>query len=192
MDQLVLIVPISSALVIYWARIRELKTVRDTVKGEIRENLTLRLFIAVGSLMLVGSIAEQIWFRRPLSAPLLIAGWTLALCSFWLRRRAIRALGKMWSLHVEIRAQHQLVMSGPYRWMRHPAYSSMVLELASFSLLLQSIYSSILVALLFVPTLLLRIKIEETALREQVAGYSEYQRCTPALLPYKIPGPVQS
>src|SRR6478735_10936528 len=186
MNQLVLIVPIASALLIYWARIRELKTIRDTEKGQVRENLTLRLFIAVGSLMLVGSIIEQFWFRRPISLPLLIAGWGVALTSFWLRRRAIRELGKMWSLHVEIRAQHQLVMSGPYRWVRHPAYTSMVLELASFSLLLQSIYCSALVAVLFIPTLLLRIKIEEAALSEQVAGYSEYQRSTPALLPYKL------
>ena len=192
MDQLVLILPIASALVIYWARIKELKTARDTVKGEVRENLTLRLFIAVGSLMLLGSIAEQVWLHRPLSVPLLIAGWAVALTSFWLRRRAIRELGKMWSLHVEIREQHQLVMSGPYRWVRHPAYSSMVLELASFSLLLQSVYTSTLVAVLFIPTLLLRIKIEERALSEQVAGYSEYQRSTPALLPYKFPSAVQS
>jgi len=192
MDQLLLIVPIASALAIYWARIRELKTIRNTVKGEVRENLTLRLFIAVGSLMLVGSIAEQVWFRRPLSVPLLVGGWLVALSSFWLRRRAIRELGKMWSLHVEIREQHQLVVSGPYRWVRHPAYTSMVLELASFGLLLQSFYTSVLVLLLFVPTLVLRIKIEEAALREQVAGYSEYQRSTPALLPYKLPGAVQS
>ena len=192
MNQLVLVVPIASAIVIYWARIRELKTIRDTVKGEIRENLTLRLFIAVGSFMLLGSIAEQIWFRHPLSVPLLAAGWGVALSSFWLRRRAIRELGKMWSLHVEIREQHQLVTSGPYRWVRHPAYTSMVLELASFGLLLQSFYSSALVLLLFIPTLVMRIRIEEAALSEQVAGYSEYQRSTPALLPYKLPGVAQS
>ena len=192
MDQLALIGPIASVILIYWARIRELKTVRDTVKGEVRENMTLRLFIAVGSLMLVGSIAEHLWFHHPLSVPLLVLGWGVALSSFWLRRRAIRELGKMWSLHVEIREHHQLVMSGPYRWVRHPAYTSMVLELASFGLLLQSLYCSALVLVLFIPTLLLRIKIEESALRAQVAGYSEYQRSTPALLPYKLPGAVQS
>jgi len=192
MDQIVLIVPIASALLIYWLRIRELKTIRDTVKGEVRENLTLRLFIAVGSLMLLGSIAEQLWFRHPLSLPLLFAGWAVALSSFWLRRRAIRELGKMWSLHVEIREQHQLVMSGPYRWVRHPAYTSMVLELAAFGLILQSGYTSALVALLFVPTLLLRIRIEEAALRERVAGYSDYQRSTPALLPHKLPRAIPS
>jgi protein-S-isoprenylcysteine O-methyltransferase Ste14 len=94
----------------------------------------------------------------------------------------------MWSLHVEIRQQHQLIVTGPYRWVRHPAYSSMILELSAVGLLLHSNYTSLLAATLFIPTLLLRIRIEEAALREQVAGYSEYQRVTPALVPYKLPG----
>ncbi|MEO6600731.1 MAG: isoprenylcysteine carboxylmethyltransferase family protein, partial [Polyangiaceae bacterium] len=74
----------------------------------------------------------------------------------------------------------------------HPAYTSMVLELASFGLLLQSRFTSGVVALLFIPTLFMRIKIEEAALRARVKGYSEYQRRTPALLPYKFPGATQS
>jgi protein-S-isoprenylcysteine O-methyltransferase Ste14 len=192
MTFVVLVLPIASALLIYCARIMELRTVRDTVKGQIRENLTLRLFIAVGTLMLVGSIVEELWVRPALHLPLFVAGWVFALLSFWLRRRAIRELGKMWSLHVEIREQHKLVVSGPYRWIRHPAYTSMVLELLSFGLLLQSRFTSTAVALLFIPTLILRIRIEEAALRAQVAGYSDYQRNTPALLPYKFPGAVQS
>lgn len=98
----------------------------------------------------------------------------------------------MWSLHVEIREQHQLIMSGPYRWVRHPAYSSMVLELLSFALLLQSRFTSVFVALLFAPTLFARIKIEETALRAQISGYADYQRTTPALFPYKAPRTVRT
>ena len=187
MNWVLLFAPVVSAILIYWARIAELRARRDVVQGEIRENLTLRLFVAVGSLMLLGSIGEHLWFRLPLSPALFAAGWGVAFCSFWLRRRAIRELGKMWSLHVEIRSQHQLVVSGPYRWVRHPAYTSMILELLSLGLLLQSRVTSALVALLFIPTLAARIKIEEAALRQQISGYADYQRTTPALLPYKLP-----
>ena len=180
-------VPIASALLIYWARMAELRTPRDLEKGQIRESLTLRLFVAVGSVMLLGSIAELVW-RRPTFEPVLfVCGWLAALASFALRRRAIRELGRMWSLHVEIRDQHQLVRSGPYRWVRHPAYTSMILELLALGLLLQSRFTSAAVALLFIPTLVARIRIEEAALREQIAGYADYQRSTPALLPYKLP-----
>ncbi len=184
---LVFLAPLASALAIYWARIAELRKRREVVPGEVRENLTLKLFVATGSLMLVGSIAEYFWFRLPLSPSLFIGGWVAAASSFWLRRRAIRELGKMWSLHVEIREQHQLVVSGPYRWVRHPAYSSMILELLALGLLLQSRFTSVLVALLFIPTLVARIRLEEAALRAQLSGYAEYQRSTPALLPYKLP-----
>ena len=188
MNELTLAVPIVSALLIYGARIAELKQRREVEPGTVRENLTLRFFVAVGSLMLLGSIAEQLWARAAFNPLLFAVGWLSALASFALRRRAIRELGKMWSLHVEIREEHQLVVTGPYRWVRHPAYTSMILELAALGLLLQSRYTSLLVALLFIPTLVVRIRIEEAALRGQIAGYSEYQRATPALLPYKFPG----
>ena len=190
MDYLVLLAPVASALLIYCARMAELRTRRDVEQGKIRESLTLRLFVLVGSAMLLGSIAEQLWFRPPFRPLLFVAGWLSALGSFWLRRRAIRELGKMWSLHVEIRSRHQLVVSGPYRWVRHPAYTSMILELLALGLLLQSRFTSALVALLFIPTLVARIKLEEAALREQLSGYAEYQRSTPALLPYKFPAGV--
>ncbi len=187
MDLVVLVVPVASALIIYFARMAELRKRRDTERGEIRESFTLRLFVAVGSLMLFGSIFEHFWLPLPFQPALFVAGWSAALGSVWLRRRAIRELGKMWSLHVEIRSQHQLVVSGPYRWMRHPAYTSMILELVALGLLLQSRFTSALVALLFIPTLMARIRIEEAALSAQLSGYADYQRSTPALLPYKFP-----
>lgn len=191
MDVLAQVVPIASASLIYFARIAELRRKRDTVKGHVRENITLRIFIAIGTLMLVGSIGEFLWSRPALQPALFAAGWAAALLSFGIRRRAIRELGKMWSLHVEIRERHELIMSGPYRWVRHPAYSSMVLELLSCGLLLQSRFTSVAVALLFAPTLFARIRIEETALSARISGYTHYRRTTPALIPYKLPRTVQ-
>ena len=62
----------------------------------------------------------------------------MAVFSFWLRARAIAALGRFWSLHVEIRENHEFVKTGPFRWMRHPVYFSMILELASICLILHA------------------------------------------------------
>ncbi|NDJ15643.1 MAG: hypothetical protein EBY17_31475, partial [Acidobacteriia bacterium] len=41
-------------------------------------------------------------------------------------------------LHVEIRETHQFVRTGPFRWMRHPTYFSMILELLSAAFILQA------------------------------------------------------
>ena len=44
-----------------------------------------------------------------------------------------RALGKNWSATLEIKEQHTLVTSGPYRWVRHPMYTTIFVQaLASF------------------------------------------------------------
>src|SRR5271170_1414523 len=95
------LLPIASVLLIYLARMVELKTKRNTIAGPVKENLTLRLFMLAGTLMLVGSITEFLLRHSSLFWPTFIAGWLCALASFGLRRRAIAALGKFWSLHVE-------------------------------------------------------------------------------------------
>jgi protein-S-isoprenylcysteine O-methyltransferase Ste14 len=175
---------ILSVLCVYGARIVELRTRRDTVAGSIRENATLRAFVLIGTLMCIGSIVEFLRVGPPLRPAVFAVGWGLALASFWLRRSSIRALGKFWSLHVEIRREHELVLSGPYRWMRHPTYLSMVLELASIGVLLQAPLSSAAALTLFIPAVFWRIRIEEEALVQKFGrAYGEYQRTTPALFP---------
>ena len=133
---------VASVLLIYTARILELRTKRDTVAGPVREQTTLRLFILAGTAMVIGSITEQFVVARPFHLAFFVAGWLFALASFAIRRSAIRALGRFWSLHVEIRASHELVREGPFQWVRHPVYTSMIFELLSFALLLESAFTA--------------------------------------------------
>ena len=96
-------IPPIAALVLYAARIIELRTRRQTIAGPIRENLTLRLFICLGTVMLVGSFLEYFLQNKTVSWPFFGVGLAAALFSFYIRRQAIAALGRFWSLHVEIR-----------------------------------------------------------------------------------------
>jgi len=176
--------PPFSALAIYMARIIELRTRRKLVAGTIRENLTLRLFILIGTVMIAGSLVEYCLLRKSISWPLFALGWVVALFSFYLRRQAIAALGRFWSLHVEIRESHELVRGGPFRWVRHPAYTSMILEILSGALLLRSWWTALVVYAAFLPTLIARIRIEEGALIEKFGErYRDFKRTTPALFP---------
>ena len=50
--------PIVSVLVIFAARMLELGTKRDVIAGKVRENLTFRLFLLAGVLMLAGGVTE--------------------------------------------------------------------------------------------------------------------------------------
>jgi protein-S-isoprenylcysteine O-methyltransferase Ste14 len=179
---------IGSVLAIYVARLMELATNRGVIAGKIRENITLRLFMMVGTLMLFGSIAEMLLRRITPGWGTIAAGLIVAIGSFALRRRAIAALGKFWSLHVEIRENHEFVRSGPFRWVRHPAYLSMIMELLSLGLILNAWYMLLLIPFGFLPVLIARIRIEEGALIEKFGeNYREYRKTTPALIPWRLP-----
>lgn len=181
-------IPISSAVLIFVLRMLELAKRRQTLPGSVRERVTLALFLLAGAVMFAGGLAEFLWRQRSLEPVTFALGWTCALGAFALRRRAIAALGRFWSLHVEIREQHQFVRTGPYRWLRHPAYLSMILELLGGGLILNAFCALAAAGLIFAPTLAWRLKLEEAAMVEKFgAAYREYQRTTPALLPFKLP-----
>jgi protein-S-isoprenylcysteine O-methyltransferase Ste14 len=180
--------PIVAAALVYVIRIAEVGRKRDTVQGKIRENLTLQLFVLIGTIMIVGSIAEYVWRGGGFAWWAFILGAVCAVLSFKLRWAAIDALGKFWSLHVEIRDNHEFVQSGPFRFVRHPVYFSMVLELAATGLLCSAWWMLAVIPVLFVPALIMRLRLEEPALLEKFGDqYREYQRRVPMLIPYKWP-----
>lgn len=188
MNQARTYLPVAVAVGIYLARILELRTSRVTVRGPVQEKFTFWWFMLCGTLMFVGALVEYFWRERTASWALLAVGAVSAAASFLVRRRAIANLGQFWSLHVEIRENHQFVQSGPFRWMRHPTYFSMILELLSVALILNAVATAAVVTLLFVPALLVRLRIEERALVEKFGPtYEAYQLRTPALIPYKWP-----
>lgn len=181
--------PLIAVAIVYAVRIAEINRKRATVSGKVQENLTLRLFLLIGTVMTVGSVAEYVIINRwTFSWAALIGGLVCAAVSFKLRWAAIAALGRFWSLHVEIRENHEFVQSGPFRFMRHPTYFSMVLELAAFGLICSAWWMLLIIPLFYIPALLLRLRLEEPALVEKFGDtYREYQNRVPMLIPYKWP-----
>ena len=184
--------PIVLCIAASGARIVEMKRKRDVVSGKVQENFTFRLFVVVGAIMTAGSIAEYVLcggiFSPRFSWIALAAGIVSSIVSFKLRWAAIAALGKFWSLHVEIRENHEFVQSGPFRFVRHPTYFSMILENASFPLFCSAWYMLILIPIAYIPALFLRLRLEEPALVNQFGDtYRDYQRRVPMLIPYKWP-----
>jgi protein-S-isoprenylcysteine O-methyltransferase Ste14 len=188
MNSLPFYVPIALAAAIYLIRLREILAKRETVAGPVRENWTLRLFFLVGTAMTFGSLTEYLLVQRTISWIAVVAGVLCAAASFKLRWSAIAALGKFWSLHVEIRDNHEFVQSGPFRFLRHPTYFSMILELLSFGLIFNAWWMLLIIPLGFIPVLILRLRLEEPALVEKFGdAYRDYQRRVPMLIPYKWP-----
>ncbi len=177
-------IPIMVAAVLYLTRIREFFVKRDTVKGEIREKTTFLLLFAGGTLVTVFAMIEHIAMNKPASALHVIAGAAITIGAFAYRNWAIRTLGKFWSVHVEIRDNHELIESGPFRRTRHPVYSAAILEAIGIVLILQAYLSSLIILLVIFPAILLRIRIEERGLIAKFGDrYRDYISRTGCIVP---------
>ena len=82
-----------------------------------------------------------------------------------LRVAAIRALGERWSVRIWVIPGAPLVRSGPYRYLRHPNYLAVVVELLAASLLFGAWRTALGLSALNLVALRWRIRAEEAALR---------------------------
>jgi protein-S-isoprenylcysteine O-methyltransferase Ste14 len=170
--------------VFYLARMLEVFTKRDVISGKKAESVTFRLFMLCGILIVGGGIAEFLLRHSVLWWPTFVAGIVCMVASFAIRRAAIRALGRFWSLHVEMREGHEFVTSGPFAHARHPVYFSMILEVLGFGLIVNAWITLAVVFAIFVPTLIVRVRIEERALLEKFGdAYGKYMQNTPGIFP---------
>jgi protein-S-isoprenylcysteine O-methyltransferase Ste14 len=87
------------------------------------------------------------------------------------------AVNRFFSLVIRIQSDrgHHLVTSGPYRYVRHPAYAAFPFLMVGSGLALSS-WLAVLIGLLLVLPVLRRAALEDRVLREQLEGYAAYAR----------------
>jgi protein-S-isoprenylcysteine O-methyltransferase Ste14 len=97
---------------------------------------------------------------------------------------AIATLGRHYDLELEIHRDHELVRGGPYRLVRHPIYTGLVLHFGGTCLATGNLVLIAGTLLVTVPALYLRAKTEERLLREQFGpAYDAYAREVGMLVP---------
>jgi protein-S-isoprenylcysteine O-methyltransferase Ste14 len=80
-------------------------------------------------------------------------------------------------VRIQVERGHHVVMSGPYRWVRHPGYAGALVTYWATPVLLDSPWTFIPVALLTL-VLIVRTALEDRTLRAELPGYQEYARST--------------
>jgi protein-S-isoprenylcysteine O-methyltransferase Ste14 len=94
-------------------------------------------------------------------------------------------LRENWSLGASVKEGHKLVTGGPYRVVRHPMYSSMILEVLGSGLLLGNylmIASTIIVGAVYY----VRARKEEELLKQEFPEYQGYAAKTRMLMPWLL------
>jgi protein-S-isoprenylcysteine O-methyltransferase Ste14 len=112
-------------------------------------------------------------------------GLAIVLVGVALRAWAIVTLGRYFRREVTIEPGQRLVRRGPYRLLRHPSYTGIVLSLAGLGLAFGSWVGAAVALLVVLVGMLPRIRVEERALgRAFGADYADYASSTWRLLPY--------
>ena len=116
-------------------------------------------------------------------------GWVLAsalliVLGAGFRLWSIASLGRYFRAVVHIQENHHVVRTGPYRVLRHPSYTGLLVGLLGISLLFGNYASAVAFELLVIVGVLYRIHIEERMLLDGLGeDYAAYMRETSRLIP---------
>jgi len=162
---------------------------RRAVTGEKRDSGSLYVLVTliVLGILLAFTAPHIAPFARVRLAPALLFFGAIALMWFgmMLRLWAIQTLGRFFRTSVFVLHEHRLVTAGPYRLLRHPAYSGAIMTITGIGVAMGN-WISILGALLCaIAGYGWRMRVEERALRERFgAAFEQNRRRTWALVPF--------
>ena len=168
------------------------QVLREGRKIEVQEN---RLSLLAGGLAAISTLVfgfEYIFFRGVFGFAYLLR------YPDWLRWLGVVLLtggiGLLWYSHFHLdrsfhslvvsKAEHQLVTSGPYRWIRHPIYTAYLINYLAGGLVASNWPLTLFPVILFGLMIYNRIPREEALMREEFGQeYLELESQTGQLLP---------
>jgi protein-S-isoprenylcysteine O-methyltransferase Ste14 len=127
-------------------------------------------------LPLVAGLDALFGWSPPFSLPAKILALLIILAGYALGSYALIE-NRFFSGVVRIQTDrgHQVVSTGPYRWIRHPGYAGALLTYLATPLFLDSKWA-FLPALYVTIVLVIRTSLEDKTLQNELEGYREYAR----------------
>jgi protein-S-isoprenylcysteine O-methyltransferase Ste14 len=111
-----------------------------------------------------------------------VLGFTIFLVGIAYRFWAIRTLGTYYFHMVREVEAHKIGDTGPYRYIRHPAYAGMILANLGVVIFFFNLITLIIFLLVLFPAIILRIVIEEKTLF-RIDGYVKFAQNRQRLIP---------
>jgi methyltransferase len=169
------------------------RLVEMRISGRHQEQLTqrgipkrpdprFRWMVGLHSGLLAGAAIEVLVFHRrflPVFGTAMVALFGLATALRWW---AIHSLGAHWNVQIMASGSLGVVSRGPYRWVRHPNYLGVFLEMLALPLIHGAWITATIGAAFHAWILRHRIALEESVL-EADSGYREVMAGKPRFLP---------
>jgi len=103
-----------------------------------------------------------------------ITGIVLVATGTAIRAWSMRTLGRFFQFHIQILDGHRVVTDGPYRFVRHPSYTGLILVMAGFGFAGGDIWGLVAALVIIGTALTIRIRAEERLLTVEFGP--EYER----------------
>ncbi len=165
------------------------KTSQEKKREEFHGDWTLAALTGAYLALVFLSVTEYFFVMKHLNLLAFITGVLLLAGSFRMRFWGMAALGKQWAIHAvgaQKIKQVRLIKIGPYKYVRHPIYAGIILEVLSVPFILNSPRSFWFSLLVCVPLVVIRALVEEkTSVRRLGEEYLQYKKEVPMLLPLK-------
>jgi protein-S-isoprenylcysteine O-methyltransferase Ste14 len=160
------------------------------VKKDIRRRSWRRgIGVRILAIAVIIGLARLPFFQQQPSAVVNpiegIAGLTVCFAGFGLAVWARLYLGRNWGLPMSLKEGHELVTTGPYRYVRHPIYTGMLLAILGSALVSGPIWVVFLAGMAVYCVYSARIE-ESLMLQQFPEQYALYKRRTKAIVPFLI------
>jgi methyltransferase len=141
-----------------------------------------RAMVAVHALFPVACAAEAILFPRHVPGLLQAAALIAAVAAQALRYWAVWTLGERWNTRIIVIPDAEPVARGPYRFLRHPNYLAVVIEMAAVPIMGGAYATAIAFSIANALLLAIRIPAEERALGARYgAAFASRRRLIPGV-----------
>lgn len=117
--------------------------------------------------------------------PVFWVGIFISLFGITVRIASILTLRRFFTFSVQVGKEQKLVQNGPYRFLRHPAYTGSILTLLGIALSFRSPLAIAVTAAIAAVVYGYRIRVEEREMEENFGdSYRAYERQTWRILPF--------
>jgi protein-S-isoprenylcysteine O-methyltransferase Ste14 len=158
---------------------------RGATRVDVRAEALLRLMLfssivmfPLGKAVAPGAVIGGGVFLFTLGA---VVGWAGTLLRWW----SFVTLGRYFTVVVQTSADQPVIDRGPYRVLRHPSYTGLILMFAGVGLMIGNWVSAAGAVILILIALIHRLRIEERALNAALGDrYREFAASRARLVPY--------
>jgi len=171
------------AWIVYW-----LVAARDTKRTRWRQPLGPEALHGIPLLLCTALLVSPRWpvaltaHILPVGIALPLFGTALVAAGLALAVWARLHLGRNWSSKVVVKEDHALIRTGPYRTIRHPIYTGLLLALLRTALALGE-WRGFLALICALIGILFRVRAEEARMGETFPEYADYKQKSSALVP---------